>query len=105
MSASSGETSRVGPAPCVAQQAGGDEVDGALAPAGALHEQAPGGGRRARAAMASSWRGPQRGVGIAGELAQQVVGPLAECRIAHRRGGVHVEIGVGGHAQHPSDGV
>ena len=41
MRASSGDTSSVGPAAPVAQHAGGDEVDGALAPAGALHEQHP----------------------------------------------------------------
>ena len=39
---SSGETSSVGPAPCVAQQLRGDEVDRALAPPGSLHhERAP----------------------------------------------------------------
>ena len=39
ISASSGETITVGPAPCGAQQRGGDEVDRRLAPAGALHDQ------------------------------------------------------------------
>jgi hypothetical protein len=41
ISASSGETSTVGPAPRLAQQRGGDEVDGRLAPPGALHDQRP----------------------------------------------------------------
>ena len=41
ISASSGETITVGPAPCGAQQRGGDEVDRRLAPAGALHDQRP----------------------------------------------------------------
>ena len=39
MSASSGETRIVGPAPDSRRMLGGDEVDRALAPAGALHEQ------------------------------------------------------------------
>ena len=41
ISASSGETSSVGPLPAGAQQHGGDEVDRALAPAGALHAEHP----------------------------------------------------------------
>ena len=39
--ASSGETIRVGPRPAIAQDARGDEVDGALAPSGALHDEQP----------------------------------------------------------------
>ncbi len=41
ISASSGETITVGPAPPVAQQGGGDEVDRRLAPPGALHDERP----------------------------------------------------------------
>ena len=41
MSASSGETMSVGPGAALAQQCGRDEVDGRLAPAGALDAQHP----------------------------------------------------------------
>ena len=41
ISASSGETITVGPAPARSQQGGGDEVDRGLAPAGALHDEGP----------------------------------------------------------------
>ena len=78
ISASSGETSSVGPAPCVAQQPRGDEVHGALAPPGALDEEDP-------AAVGDDGLdrlelpGPEGGVGAEHPLEDQLFG---RCRHA-----------------------
>ena len=86
ISASSGLTSSVGPAPAAAQEGGGDEVDRRLAPAGALHDQRP-----LRAL-------DQRGDGGVLPLAEDRVGPpgqLAEDGerlvgdLGRRRSGAH----------------
>ena len=85
MSASSGETSSVGPAPAIAQHAGGDEVDGALAPAGALHEQ------HALAIADQSADdvdliGAEFARRIAGEFVEQRQRLLSECVVGVRHG-------------------
>jgi hypothetical protein len=75
----------------VAPEAGGDEVDGALAPAGALHDEHPPPPLDQpldRLPLA----GPELGVGPAGEPHQQRV-----CVLAPTLGT--------GHAQHPTEGV
>ena len=74
MSASSGRDEDRGPRARLAQDLGGDEVDGALAPTRALHQQHPApigdeGGDRFELIVA------ELGIGPAGEPTQQVDGP------------------------------
>ena len=86
ISASSGETITVGPAPCGAQQQRGDEVDRRLAPAGALHDQRPApvdGQRLDRRPLVVA----QRGVVAADERRQVGLGASRRTSVVGRRGG------------------
>ena len=88
ISASSGDTITVGPAPAAAQQRGGHEVHRRLAPAGALHDQRPPRGRRPAPRSPATGRAGSRRARSPARPASTASARVAQLRVATGAGPV-----------------